>query len=103
LRYGDNADLRQLLTLMGEYRQEALACAARALAYEALPYPYRASKKAQRGHVYQQRYMASQEATDKQRALLAKLGYTGPIESRLHASRLMDARLSGVPQPVGVE
>jgi hypothetical protein len=89
-----------LQTCLVQHRDEALRLAGWALAYEALPAAYKEARKAGRSQAYQRRFMASQEATEKQLQLLAKLGYIGPVESRLHASRLIDAFLA--PRPADI-
>jgi hypothetical protein len=77
--------------LLAAHAEEACHFAAGCIAWEALPRAEKAARKATRERAYQRRHMDSQEATTKQRAYLKALGYDGPIESRLHASQLIDA------------
>jgi hypothetical protein len=92
------ADVRKFLLLnqlLAAHSEEACHFAAWCLAWEALPLREKATRKATREQAYRWLYMAGNEATAKQRALLQALGYSGPIESRLHASRLIDVLRHG--------
>jgi len=77
--------------LLQDHAGEASAFAAWALAREAMPQAEKDAQKAVRSQAYQRRHMASREATGKQRTYLEALGYVGSVESRLHASRQIDA------------
>jgi hypothetical protein len=97
-RRQDAADVTKfslLDQLLVAHAEEACHFAAGCIAWEALPWKEKAARKATREQAYRRRHMAGLVATPKQRNYLQALGYLGPIESRLHASRLIDALRQG--------
>ena len=85
----------EVMAVLVDYHDEAMAFAAWALAWEALPPAEKERQKATKGAVHRQTYMEQQPPTDKQRSYLAALGYTGEITSKAHASELIDKILRG--------
>lgn len=83
----------QLATLM-QHRAAALNFAGWALAWESLPREERERQKAQRGDQHRQRYLDTLEPTERQVRFCRSLGWSGAIESRAHASEIID-RLKG--------
>jgi|GEM_PF-2252605 len=81
--------------VLNEHHDEALAFAAWAIAYEALPLGERERQKAEKGAVHRQAYLEQQPATDKQVAYVRSLGYHGVVTSKAHASELIDQLRNG--------
>ncbi len=80
----------EVMAVLVEHHDEAMAFAAWALAWEALPQAEKDRQKAAKGAAHRQTYMEQQPPTDKQRSYLAALGYHGEITSKAHASDLID-------------
>jgi hypothetical protein len=97
----DVAKFALLNKLLAAHAGEACHFAAGCIAWEALPQQEKAARKATREGAYRRRHMAGLEATPKQRSYLRVLGYVGPVESRLHASRQIDALRQGGSRDVG--
>jgi hypothetical protein len=96
-RYGQHdQEQRDQLILDAIYSHvdEARDMAAWAVEWETTPREQREQVKAQRGEQYRHAYMASQPATEKQIGYLRKLGYAGAVNSKAHASELIDGLLS---------
>jgi hypothetical protein len=83
-RYAD------LTAAIAEHRTEALAFAMWALRWEQLTPEQKAAYRAQQSSTHVQAWMATQPPTEKQRRYLEALGHTGDIESRQHASELIE-------------
>ena len=79
----------EVMAVLVDYHDEAMAFAAWAIRWEALPPAEKERQKAAKGASHRQTYMEQQPPTDKQRAYLAVLGYTGEITSKAHASDLI--------------
>ncbi len=77
-------------SILNEYHDEALAFAAWAIAWEALPPAERERQKKAKGAPHRQAYLDTQPATDKQVAYIRSLGYQGVVTSKGHASRLIE-------------
>ena len=77
------------------HEKEAIALGAWALEWEALPPEERAHRKRQRDDEHRLAYMRAQPPTDKQIACLRRMGHAGPIDSRAHASGLIDVYVRG--------
>ncbi len=86
-----------MYSILNEYHDEALAFAAWAIAWEALPTAERERQKRVKGEVHRQAYMEQQPATDKQVAYIRALGYEGPVTSKAHASSLIEQLKRGEP------
>jgi len=96
LRWGQPVQYSKMFTILEALRahpQEARDLARWAIAWEAMPREQQQRIKAERQATYQRRYMADAMPTAKQLGLLRQLGYTGAVESRLHASQLIDEHL----------
>jgi hypothetical protein len=74
-----------------EKRAAALAFAEWCLAYESLDPEAKRQLKAGRGEQYRVRWMAAQPPSEKQIAYLRALGYQGEVQSKAHASELIDS------------
>ena len=81
---------RAILDALASHPEEALALAEEVLAYEALPEEERRRLKEARGEEHRLAWMEQQEPTSKQVAYCRALGYRGVIESRRHASEIID-------------
>jgi hypothetical protein len=79
-----------IYSILNEYHDEALAFAAWAIRWEALPPAERERQKRAKGEVHRQAYLDTQPATDKQIAYIRALGYHGPVTSKAHASSLIE-------------
>ncbi len=77
-------------SVLNEFHDEALAFAAWAIRWEALPPAERERQKAAKGAIHKQAYMEQQPATDKQVAYIRSLGYQGVVTSKAHASSLIE-------------
>ncbi len=77
------------------HEKEAIAFGAWALEWEALPPEERERRKRQRGDQYRTAYMDRQPATERQVEYLRRMGYAGPIDSKAHASSLIDIYTRG--------
>jgi hypothetical protein len=97
----DVSKFSRMQRLLEDHAEEASAFADWAMAWEAMPQAEKDAQKVLREKAYQRRFMASREATAKQLSCLQALGYSGPIESRLHASRLIAAIRQGGSSDVG--
>ncbi len=86
-----------IYSILNEFHDEALAFAAWAIAWEALPPAERERQKAAKGAIHKQAYMEQQPATDKQVAYIRALGYEGPVTSKAHASTLIEQLKRGEP------
>ncbi len=99
-RWGFNDTVERteaVYSILNEYHDEALAFAAWAIAWEALPPAERARQKAAKGAPHRQAYMEQQTATEKQVAYTRALGYEGPVTSKAHASSLIEQLKRGEP------
>jgi acyl-CoA reductase-like NAD-dependent aldehyde dehydrogenase len=86
-----------MYSILNEYHDEALAFAAWAIRWEALPPAERERQKAAKGAPHRQAYLEMQPATDKQVAYIQSLGYHGPVTSKAHASTLIEQLKRGEP------
>ena len=84
-------------SILDEYHDEALAFAAWAIRWEALPPAERERQKQAKGAPHRQAYMEQQPATEKQVAYIRALGYHGPVTSKAHASTLIEQLKRGEP------
>jgi hypothetical protein len=89
---------RWVLDGLSAYADEALALAEWAIAYETLPAAERERLKLERGADHRRDWMSQQEPTPKQLAYVRALGFTGRVESRQHASDLIES-LKGARVP----
>jgi hypothetical protein len=87
----------EVYSVLNEYHDEALAFAAWAIAWEALPPGEKARQKAAKGAPHRQAYLDQQLATNKQVAYIRSLGYHGPVTSKAHASTLIEQLKRGEP------
>lgn len=91
-----NRDARRLLiaaeiaAALIDHVEDARAFAQHCLDWEALPPAERAALKDQRAAEGRRQWMATQPATEKQIAYLRSLGYAGAVESKAHASDLIE-------------
>src|SRR5712691_9319554 len=86
-----DAHLCAVLEVLQTDRAGAVAYAESVLSYEQLPDEARQRVKAERATPYLQEAMRGKPVTEKQTALLRRLGYTGaPPEDRAAASALID-------------
>jgi hypothetical protein len=79
-----------MYSILNEFHDEALAYAAWAIRWEALPPAERERQKRAKGEVHRQAYMEQQPATDKQVAYIRSFGYQGVVTSKAHASSLIE-------------
>lgn len=86
-----------IYSILNEYHDEALAFAAWAIRWEALPPAERQRQKQAKGAPHRQAYMEQQPATEKQVAYIRALGYEGPVTSKAHASTLIEQLKRGEP------
>ncbi len=84
-----------ILATIAAHEGEAIAFGAWALEWEALPREERERQKRQRGDQYRISYMDRQAPTEKQVEYLRRMGYTGRIDSKAHASSLVDIYVRG--------
>lgn len=85
-------ELRHALTMLGDHRDEALACADYYLAYAALPEEERQKVKQRQ----RDSYRTERPATDRQLDYLRILGYSGAAPATVHeASATIGAMLAG--------
>lgn len=87
-------ELRDLLWALGSDRQDALRFAQKVLDWRALPPAEREKRKAERAEAARLEWMATKEPTEKQIALLRKLGYSGEVTDRAQASRMIGGLLA---------
>ncbi|OPY61650.1 MAG: hypothetical protein A4E56_01885 [Pelotomaculum sp. PtaU1.Bin065] len=83
-----------ILRNLNNNQKQAQAFALYCLTWESLPKEIKEADKNKRAGYYRAKYLDAQPATDKQRLYLKKLGWTGAVISKQHASRLID-RLTG--------
>ena len=88
-----HAPLHRLAT----HRNEALTFAAWALRREPLPKSERGWYRSGRSIPYQQPWMARLTPTERQKASLQRLGYGGPVVSRIRARERIDQLTRGRP------
>ncbi len=93
--YDELAKVREWIALINRHPAEALAYAQWCLDYEALPREERERQKRQRGDQYRLNYMDRQPPTERQIEFLRRRGYTGRIDSKQHASSLVDIYVRG--------
>jgi len=79
-----------MYSILNEYHDEALAFAAWAIRWEALPPAERQRQKQAKGAPHRQAYMEQQPATSKQVDYIRALGFHGPVTSKAHASSLIE-------------
>lgn len=79
-----------ILDVLNTHHEEAVDFAKWAVEWESLSDSERQAIKAERGAYYKRQHMDSQPPTDKQVRYVRALGYDGTIESKLHASELID-------------
>ncbi len=93
-RYWHNGEAESRYTevaaTINEHPDEARAFAIWALEWEQLSRAEKARQRDQDGDAYRQAWMKQQPPTDKQISYLSKLGFHGEIESKAHASELID-------------
>lgn len=80
----------QLHKLISYHNAEAVDMARWAIEWEQMTPKERRRIKAERTEQYRDEYMGTVEPTEKQLTYLRALGHTGPVESRKHASQLID-------------
>lgn len=80
----------EVYTALHEYHSEALAYAGYCLRWEQLAPAEKEQIRAVKAEPHIRAYMEQQAPTDKQLAYLRKLGYTGEVTSKQHASELID-------------
>ncbi len=83
-----------VLDALAAYPDEAAAFAEWALEWASLPAEERARRKRCRSEEHRRAWLDSQPATERQIAYARLLGYQGAIESKRHASEIID-RLKG--------
>ncbi len=83
-----------MLDVLAGYPDEAAAFAEWALEWESLPAEERAKRKRHRSEEHRQQWLDAQPPTEKQVRYCRMLGYQGAIESKRHASEIID-RLKG--------
>ena len=88
------AAARAALDVMVACPDQLVAFIGHCLEWEALPPGKRAEVKQARGHEHRRAWLAAQPATERQIAFCRALGHTGPIESKQHASEIIE-RLKG--------
>jgi hypothetical protein len=86
-----------IYSILNEFHDEALAFAAWAIRWEALPPAERERQKKAKGAPHRQAWMEQQTATEKQVAYIRALGYEGPVTSKAHASTLIEQLKRGEP------
>ena len=86
-----------MYSILNEYHDEALAFAAWAIAWEALPPAERERQKKAKGAPHRLAWMEQQTATEKQVAYIRALGYQGVVTSKGHASSLIELLKRGEP------
>jgi hypothetical protein len=91
----ERAKVRDIMDAVINHGDEAEAYARWCVAYEALPEEERRRRKAGRTNQAVAAWMDRQEPTEKQVAYLRRRGYAGPIDSRAHASSLIDVYTRG--------
>jgi hypothetical protein len=84
-------------SVLNEFHDEALAFAAWAIRWEALPPAERERQKKAKGAPHRQAYMEQQPATSKQVDYIRALGFHGPVTSKAHASSLIEQLKRGEP------
>ncbi len=84
-----------ILATIAAHEGEAIAFGAWALEWEALPREERERRKRDRGDQYRISYMDRQGPTERQVEYLRRMGYRGPIDSKAHASSLIDVYTRG--------
>ena len=84
-----------VLDALTAHPEQAAAFAAWCLEWESLPAEERAKRKRCRSEEHRRAWLAAQPATERQIAFCRALGHTGPIESKVHASEIID-KLRGV-------
>jgi hypothetical protein len=87
----------EVYAILNEFHDEALAFAAWAIRWEALPPAERERQKQAKGAPHRQAYMEQQPATDKQVSYIRSLGYHGAVTSKAHASTLIEQLKRGEP------
>jgi acyl-CoA reductase-like NAD-dependent aldehyde dehydrogenase len=86
-----------IYAILNEYHDEALAFAAWAIRWEALPPAERERQKQAKGAPHRQKYLEEQPATERQINYVRSLGYHGPVTSKAHASSLIEQLKRGEP------
>lgn len=86
----DEVKYKLLLKNLEKYQPEARAFALYCLSWETLPPEIREADKRKRAERYRSKWLDTQEPTQKQRDYLKKLGWTGCIISKQHASKLIE-------------
>ncbi len=84
-----------ILTTIGDHEGDALAYAAWALEWEALPPEERRRQKGERSAQHIAAVMDRQAPTEKQVAFIRKMGFTDPIDSKAFASSVIDLLTRG--------
>jgi len=86
----DEVKFKLLLQNLEKYQPEARAFALYCLSWESLPHEIRETDKRKRAEHYRSKWLDTQEATQKQRDYLKKLGWTGCVISKQHAGKLIE-------------
>ena len=81
---------KDIYAALNEHHDDALAFAAWAISWEALPPAERERQKQAKGEAHRRAWMEQQPATEKQVAYVRALGFTGEVTSKAHASQLID-------------
>lgn len=84
-----------ILDTITRYEEDALAYAAWALEWEALPPEERRRQKGERSAQHMAAVMDRQAPTEKQVAFIRKMGFTNPIPSKAFASSVIDCLTRG--------
>ena len=85
---------QEILKLFEQFPQDAWALAAHNIEIAGLSLSERKDRKQKRAAEFGQGYLSQQQPTERQTLLLQKLNYTGPIESKQHASDLIKQLLN---------
>lgn len=91
----EHTKIDNILYYFEHYDEDAEAFARWALAWEKLSPAEKARHKAGTAREAIRAHMDREDPTAKQSAYLRKMGYTGPIDSKAHASALIDIYLRG--------
>lgn len=85
----------EIVEAIAAHRDKALDYAGYCVRYEALPKQDRERLKSSRSAEAIRAHMDREEPTEKQVAYVRRQGYDGPIDSKAHASALIDIYLRG--------
>lgn len=100
-RYGYDTSTDALLATVRDNHDAGIAYARWCIAYEQLPPEEKKRRKQNSTAEGIGKWQEQQPATEKQIAYLARVGYTGPVHNRRHASSLIDIYMRGDRVEVG--